>query len=87
MFFQDNEELQLQQYNNLIQISSLQSELDAVRHRVLTEDSLDQMLKEKLKTQEELLIKEREVSSNEHNETSNGNKAKDSFINKTMFIP
>ncbi|XP_066488272.1 pericentrin isoform X2 [Tiliqua scincoides] len=58
---QDKEELQQQQYNNLIQISSLQSKLDEVRHKVLTGDNLDQMLKEKLKTEEELLIKKNEV--------------------------
>ncbi|XP_053138968.1 pericentrin isoform X2 [Hemicordylus capensis] len=59
---QDKEALQQQQYNNLIQISTLQSKLDEVRHRVLTEGSLDHILKEQLKAQEELLAKKREVA-------------------------
>ncbi|XP_061463584.1 pericentrin isoform X3 [Rhineura floridana] len=60
---QDKEALQQQQYNNLIQISSLQSKLDEVKHRVLTEDSLDHILMEQLKAQEELTTKRREVAN------------------------
>ncbi|XP_077775041.1 pericentrin isoform X2 [Podarcis muralis] len=58
---QDKEALQQQQYDNLIQISTLQSKLDEIRHRVPREDSLDHTLMEQLKTQEELLSKNRNV--------------------------
>ncbi|XP_034995733.2 pericentrin isoform X2 [Zootoca vivipara] len=58
---QDKEALQQQQYDNLIQISTLQSKLDEIRHKVPREDSLDHILMEQLKTQEELLSKNRNV--------------------------
>lgn len=61
-FLQDKEALQQQQYNNLIQISTLQSKLDEIRHRVLPEEDMDHMLQGELKAQEELLTKKREVS-------------------------
>ncbi|XP_062434336.1 pericentrin [Rhea pennata] len=61
---EDKEALQQQQYNNLIQISALQSKLDEARHRVPTEGSSDQVLKEQLQAKEEaLLMKEREIAS------------------------
>ncbi|XP_060087522.1 pericentrin [Heteronotia binoei] len=60
---QDKEALQQQQYNNLIQISTLQSKLDEIRHRVLPEEDIDHTLKGELKAQEELLTKKREVES------------------------
>ncbi|XP_077172806.1 pericentrin isoform X2 [Paroedura picta] len=59
---QDKEALQQQQYNYLIQISTLQSKLDEIRHRVLPEGDVDHMLKGELKAQEELLTKKREVA-------------------------
>ncbi|XP_043361757.1 pericentrin isoform X18 [Dermochelys coriacea] len=59
---QDKEALQQQQYNNLIQISALQSKLDEARHRVPTEGSSDHGLKEQLQAEREaLLMKEREI--------------------------
>ncbi|GCB67009.1 hypothetical protein scyTo_0015071, partial [Scyliorhinus torazame] len=45
---QDKESLQQQQYNNLMQISALQSKLDEARHRVPVEGFSDQSLKEQL---------------------------------------
>ncbi|XP_077686664.1 pericentrin isoform X3 [Eretmochelys imbricata] len=61
---QDKEALQQQQYNNLIQISALQSKLDEARHRVPTEGSSDHGLKEQLQAEQEaLLMKEREILS------------------------
>nr|XP_013807565.1 PREDICTED: pericentrin [Apteryx mantelli mantelli] len=61
---QDKEALQQQQYNNLIQISALQSKLDETRHRVPTEGSSDQVLKEQLQAEQEALgMKEREIAS------------------------
>ncbi|XP_068803772.1 pericentrin isoform X4 [Struthio camelus] len=61
---QDKEALQQQQYNNLIQISALQSKLDEARHRVPTEGSSDQVLKEQLQAEQEALVmKEREIAS------------------------
>ncbi|XP_064371498.1 pericentrin isoform X2 [Dromaius novaehollandiae] len=61
---QDKEALQQQQYNNLIQISALQSKLDEARHRVPTEGSSDQVLKEQLQAEQEaLVVKEREIAS------------------------
>nr|XP_042717762.1 pericentrin isoform X7 [Chrysemys picta bellii] len=58
---QDKEALQQQQYNNLIQISALQSKLDEARHRVPSEGSSDHGLKEQLQAEQEaLLMKERE---------------------------
>ncbi|XP_039351242.1 pericentrin isoform X1 [Mauremys reevesii] len=59
---QDKEALQQQQYNNLIQISALQSKLDEARHRVPSEGSSDHGLKEQLQAEQEaLLMKEREI--------------------------
>ncbi|TFJ99907.1 calmodulin-binding transcription activator 2 [Platysternon megacephalum] len=61
---QDKEALQQQQYNNLIQISALQSKLDEARHRVPSEGSSDHGLKEQLQAEQEaLLMKEREILS------------------------
>ncbi|XP_048358455.1 pericentrin isoform X2 [Sphaerodactylus townsendi] len=60
---EDQEALQQQQYNNLIQISTLQSKLDEIRHRVLPEESLDHVLQGELKVQEALLTKKAEVSN------------------------
>ncbi|XP_063173864.1 pericentrin isoform X3 [Candoia aspera] len=58
----DKETLQQQQNKNLILISTLQSKLDEVRHRVLTDTSVDHMLNEQLKIQEELITKKREAA-------------------------
>ncbi|XP_040461085.1 pericentrin isoform X3 [Falco naumanni] len=61
---QDKEALQQQQYNNLIQISALQSKLDEARHRVPADGSSAPVLKEQLQAeQEELQMKEREIAS------------------------
>ncbi|XP_015268581.1 PREDICTED: LOW QUALITY PROTEIN: pericentrin [Gekko japonicus] len=60
---QDKEALQQQRYNNLIQISTLQSKLDEIRHRVLPEGDMDHILQGELKAQEELLIKKTEVAN------------------------
>ncbi|KAM6332759.1 pericentrin isoform 4-T4 [Podargus strigoides] len=61
---QDIEALQQQQYNNLIQISALQSKLDEARHRVPAEDSSAPVLKEQLQAEQEALqMKEREIAS------------------------
>uniref|UniRef100_A0A8C0J0U5 Pericentrin n=1 Tax=Chelonoidis abingdonii TaxID=106734 RepID=A0A8C0J0U5_CHEAB len=61
---QDKEALQQQQYNNLIQISALQSKLDEARHRVPSEGSSDHGLREQLQAEQEaLLMKEREILS------------------------
>nr|XP_047903120.1 pericentrin isoform X11 [Anser cygnoides] len=61
---QDKEALQQQQYNNLIQISALQSKLDEARHRVPTEGTSDQGLKEQLQAEQEALQrKEGEIAS------------------------
>uniref|UniRef100_A0A670Y3T6 Pericentrin/AKAP-450 centrosomal targeting domain-containing protein n=1 Tax=Pseudonaja textilis TaxID=8673 RepID=A0A670Y3T6_PSETE len=52
-----------QQYNkNLILISTLQSKLDEVRHRLFTDINVDPMLKEQLKIQEELTTTKRKVT-------------------------
>ncbi|KAM6459720.1 pericentrin isoform 3-T3 [Liasis olivaceus] len=59
---EDKETLQQQQNKNLILISTLQSKLDEVRQRVLTDTSVDDMLKEQLKIQEELITKKREAA-------------------------
>lgn len=59
---QDKGTLQQQHNKNLILISTLQSKLDEVRHRVLTDTNEDHMLKEQLKIQEELTTKKREVN-------------------------
>ncbi|XP_015667818.1 pericentrin isoform X3 [Protobothrops mucrosquamatus] len=58
----DKETLQQQHNKNLILISTLQSKLDEVRHRVLTDTNVAHMLKEQLKIQEELITKKREVA-------------------------
>uniref|UniRef100_A0A8C3LAG7 Pericentrin n=1 Tax=Chrysolophus pictus TaxID=9089 RepID=A0A8C3LAG7_CHRPC len=61
---QDKEALQQQQYNNLIQISALQSKLDEVRHGVPVEGTSDQGLKEQLQAEQESLErKEGEIAS------------------------
>ncbi|NXI66860.1 PCNT protein, partial [Anseranas semipalmata] len=61
---QDKEALQQQQYNNLIQISALQSKLDEARHRVPVEGTSDQGLKEQLRAEQETLErKEGEIAS------------------------
>nr|XP_056712831.1 pericentrin [Euleptes europaea] len=60
---QDKEALQQQQYNNLIQISTLQSKLDEIRHRVIPEGSMAHILQGELKAQEELLTKKTEVAN------------------------
>uniref|UniRef100_A0A8C6ZTX1 Pericentrin n=1 Tax=Nothoprocta perdicaria TaxID=30464 RepID=A0A8C6ZTX1_NOTPE len=61
---QDKEALQQQQYNNLIQISALQSKLDEARHRVPAEGSCDQALKKQLQAEQEALeMKDREIAS------------------------
>ncbi|XP_067994340.1 pericentrin isoform X14 [Melanerpes formicivorus] len=62
---QDKEALQQQQYNNLIQISALQSKLDEARHKV-PEDSGSSapVLKEQLQAEQEALqTKERQIAS------------------------
>ncbi|XP_075611932.1 pericentrin isoform X12 [Balearica regulorum gibbericeps] len=61
---QDKEALQQQQYNNLIQISALQSKLDEARHRVPADGSSAPELKEQLQAEQEALhTKEREIAS------------------------
>ncbi|KAM9009657.1 pericentrin isoform 4-T4 [Ara ararauna] len=61
---QDKEALQQQQYNNLIQISALQSKLDEARHRVPGDSSAAPVLKEQLEAEQEALqSKEREIVS------------------------
>ncbi|XP_009078799.1 PREDICTED: pericentrin, partial [Acanthisitta chloris] len=61
---QDKEALQQQQYNNLIQISALQSKLDEARHRVPVDGSSAPMLKEQLQAEQEALqAKQREIAS------------------------
>ncbi|XP_074728481.1 pericentrin isoform X9 [Strix uralensis] len=61
---QDKEALQQQQYNNLIQISALQSKLDEARHRVPADSSSAPVLKEQLQAEQEALqTKEREIAS------------------------
>ncbi|XP_065494414.1 pericentrin isoform X7 [Caloenas nicobarica] len=61
---QDKEALQQQQYNNLIQISALQSKLDEARHRVPADAGSAPVLKEQLQAEQEALqTKEREIAS------------------------
>uniref|UniRef100_A0A8C0UIR5 Pericentrin n=1 Tax=Cyanistes caeruleus TaxID=156563 RepID=A0A8C0UIR5_CYACU len=61
---QDKEALQQQQYNNLIQISALQSKLDEARHRVPVDGSSALLLKEQLQAEQEALqVKDREIAS------------------------
>ncbi|XP_070588468.1 pericentrin isoform X2 [Erythrolamprus reginae] len=59
---EDKETLQQQHNKNLILISTLQSKLDEVRHRIFTDTNEDHMLKEQLKIQEELTTTKREVA-------------------------
>ncbi|KAM3853512.1 pericentrin isoform 3-T5 [Vipera latastei] len=59
---EDKETLQQQHNKNLILISTLQSKLDEVRHRVLTDTNVAHMLKEQLNIQEELITKKREIA-------------------------
>ncbi|XP_044159306.1 pericentrin isoform X1 [Bufo gargarizans] len=61
---QDKEALQQQQYNNVLQISALQSKLDETRHRVPVEGEPDNLLKQELQAEREALQrKEREAES------------------------
>ncbi|KAM6268405.1 pericentrin isoform 3-T3 [Porphyrio hochstetteri] len=61
---QDKEALQQQQYNNLLQISALQSKLDEARHRVPADSTSAPVLKEQLQAEQEALqTKEREIAS------------------------
>ncbi|XP_068877985.1 pericentrin isoform X7 [Aphelocoma coerulescens] len=61
---QDKEALQQQQYNNLMQISALQSKLDEARHRVPVDGSSAPVLKEQLQAEQEALqAKEREIAN------------------------
>ncbi|XP_071418943.1 pericentrin isoform X2 [Pithys albifrons albifrons] len=61
---QDKEALQQQQYNNLLQISALQSKLDEARHRVPVDGTAAPELKEQLQAEHEALkAKEREIAS------------------------
>ncbi|KAM4697863.1 pericentrin [Rhinophrynus dorsalis] len=61
---QDKEALQQQQYNNVLQISSLQSKLDEARHRVPAVGESDHTLKEQLQAEREALVrKEKEAES------------------------
>lgn len=61
---QDKEALQQQQYNNLMQISALQSKLDEARHRVPVDGSSAPVLKEHLQAEQEALqAKEREIAN------------------------
>uniref|UniRef100_A0A4W3J184 Pericentrin/AKAP-450 centrosomal targeting domain-containing protein n=1 Tax=Callorhinchus milii TaxID=7868 RepID=A0A4W3J184_CALMI len=63
-FTQDKESLQQQHYNNLMQISALQSKLDQARHRVPTEGLSEQTLKEQLQEERQALCnKEAEIHS------------------------
>ncbi|XP_013915238.1 PREDICTED: pericentrin-like [Thamnophis sirtalis] len=59
---EDKGTLQQQHNKHLILISTLQSKLDEVRHRVLIDTNKDHMLKEQLKMQEELTTKKGEVA-------------------------
>ncbi|XP_041877072.1 pericentrin isoform X2 [Corvus kubaryi] len=61
---QDKEALQQQQYNNLMQISALQSKLDEARHRVPVDGNSAPVLKEQLQAEQEALqVKEREIAN------------------------
>ncbi|XP_054236981.1 pericentrin [Indicator indicator] len=61
---QDKEALQQQQYNNLIQISALQSKLDEARHKVPEDSGSAPVLKEQLQAEQEALqTKERQIES------------------------
>nr|DBA19924.1 TPA: hypothetical protein GDO54_015680 [Pyxicephalus adspersus] len=61
---QDKESLQQQQYNNVLQISALQSKLDETRHRFPVEGEPDSLLKKELQAEREALQrKEKEIES------------------------
>ncbi|XP_040213527.1 pericentrin isoform X2 [Rana temporaria] len=61
---QDKEALQQQQYNNVLQISALQSKLDETRHRLPVEGDPDGLLKKELQAEREALyMKEKEAES------------------------
>ncbi|XP_077304306.1 pericentrin isoform X2 [Lithobates pipiens] len=61
---QDKEALQQQQYNNVLQISALQSKLDETRHRLPVEGDPDSLLKKELQAEREALQrKEKEAES------------------------
>ncbi|XP_064419566.1 pericentrin isoform X2 [Latimeria chalumnae] len=61
---QDKEALHQQNYNNLMQISALQSKLDEARHRVPVDATSDQTVREQLQAEREALIsKEKENES------------------------
>ncbi|KAM4626955.1 pericentrin [Discoglossus pictus] len=61
---QDREALQQQQYNNVLQISALQSKLDETRHRIPVEGEADSTFKELFEAEREALLqKEKEVES------------------------
>ncbi|KAM3916606.1 pericentrin [Leptodactylus fuscus] len=61
---QDKEALQQQQYNNVLQISALQSKLDETRHRIPLEGEPDHLLKQELQAEREALQrKEKEAES------------------------
>ncbi|XP_058040331.1 pericentrin isoform X5 [Ahaetulla prasina] len=79
---EDKGTLQQQHNKNLILISTLQSKLDEVRYRVLTDTNEDHMLKEQLKIQEELTTKEREVADL----LEQLEKFKDNLMNKNKEI-
>uniref|UniRef100_A0A8C6XEV4 Pericentrin/AKAP-450 centrosomal targeting domain-containing protein n=1 Tax=Naja naja TaxID=35670 RepID=A0A8C6XEV4_NAJNA len=59
---EDKGTLQQLHNKNLILISTLQSKLDEVRHRIFTDINVDPMLKEQLKIQEELTTTKRKVA-------------------------
>ncbi|KAM9305648.1 pericentrin [Gastrophryne carolinensis] len=61
---QDKEALQQQQYNNVLQISALQSKLDEARHRLPGDGEPDALIKRELQAEREALQrKEKEVES------------------------
>ncbi|XP_071977619.1 pericentrin isoform X2 [Engystomops pustulosus] len=61
---QDKEALQQQQYNNVLQISALQSKLDEARHRIPVDGEPDLLLKQELQAEREALqSKEKEAES------------------------
>ncbi|KAM8934137.1 pericentrin [Pelodytes ibericus] len=60
---QDKEALQQQQYNNVLQISALQSKLDESRHRVPVEGDADSILKEELQAEREALHRKEKAES------------------------
>ncbi|XP_066431819.1 pericentrin isoform X2 [Eleutherodactylus coqui] len=61
---EDKEALQQQQYNNVLQISALQSKLDEARHRLPLDGEPDHLLKQELQAEREVLLrKEKEAES------------------------